>query len=129
MAPGKFLVGLWACPWVALIDKVKKQVVKIPCPNSDENQCTDLKPLPGFDLKCFPFYIIRNSKGLNLVDLVRLKMYKLLNKPNQSGSFEKMCIEEIDDNRLRIVFVTRFKASIEEIIIDEIFLNELRALA
>ena len=82
VSPNKFAVGCWGVPWVALVDKVKKTLIKIPCPLPDETQCTDLIPLPDFNLRSFPVLILRNSKALNLVNLSNLTMHRLLMRHN-----------------------------------------------
>ena len=82
VSPNKFAVGCWGVPWVALVDKVKKTLIKIPCPLPDETQCTDLVPLPDFNLRSFPVLILRNSKALNLVNLSNLTMHRLLMRHN-----------------------------------------------
>ena len=82
VSPNKFAVGCWGVPWVALVDKVKKTLIKIPCPLPDETQCTDLVPLPDFNLRSFPVLILRNSKAVNLVNLSNLTMHRLLMRHN-----------------------------------------------
>ena len=77
VSANKFVVGCWGVPWVALVDKVKKTLIKIPCPLPDETQCTDLIPLPDFNLRSFPILIHRNSKALNLVNLQNFTMHRL----------------------------------------------------
>ena len=36
VAPNKFAVGCWGVPWVALVDKNRKSLVKVNCPLADE---------------------------------------------------------------------------------------------
>ena len=83
----KFAVGFWGVPWVGLVDKKHRTLIKIECPMPDETQCTDLIPLPGFDAQTFPFLIQRNSKAVNLLNLASLSLHRLLKSENQSGSF------------------------------------------
>ena len=92
VSPNKFACGCWGVPWVALIDKVKRSLVKIECPLGDETQCTDLIPLPGFNSRSFPCLLLRNSKAVNLVNLTTLTMHRLMMRQNQVGSFEKTLI-------------------------------------
>ena len=80
-------------PWVGLVDRKQKTLIKIECPMIDEAQCTDLVPLPGFSAHSFPFLIQRNSKALNLVDLGSLSMHRLATSENQTGAFEKLFID------------------------------------
>ena len=127
VSPNKFAVGCWGVPWVALVDKVQKTLIKIPCPLPDETQCTDLVPLPDFNLRTFPILILRNSRALNLVNLSNFTMHRLLMRHNQSGSFEKLVIDvdKTNHNQLRLLFVTRDQA-IEEAKIENQFIHNLR---
>lgn len=36
VSPDKFAVGCWGVPWVGLVDKRKRSLVKIECPLADE---------------------------------------------------------------------------------------------
>ena len=119
----KFVVGCWGVPWVALVDKVKKTLLKIPCPLPDELQCTDLIPLPSFNLRTFPLLVQRNSKALNLVNLQNFTMHRLVMRNNQSGSFQKLMIDvdKYNHNKLRLIFVTREQA-VEEVVIEPSFM-------
>ena len=74
-------------PWVGLVDRIHKTLIKIECPSPDEIQCTDLTPLPGFNPQSFPFLVQRNAKAVNLVDLGGFFMHTLLVGENQSGAF------------------------------------------
>ena len=127
VAPNKFAVGCWGVPWVALVDKNKRSLVKVNCPLADESQTTDLIKLPGFDLRNFPCLILRNSKAINLVNLANLTMHRLLQKQNQSGSFEKMVLDFISENndQLRLLFATK-DSTIMEARIQHPFLANLR---
>ena len=87
VSPNKFAVGCWGVPYMALIDKHRKTLIKVDCPLSDETQCTDLIPLPGFNAITFPFLVQRNSKAINLVNLSTLTMHRLMMRQNQAGSF------------------------------------------
>ena len=84
-----FAVGIWGSPWVGLVDKRRKTLVKMECPLEDETQCTDLILLPGFNLRSFPFLLTRNSKAINLVNLANFSVHRLLMQQNQAGSFQK----------------------------------------
>jgi hypothetical protein len=64
-----FLIGGWGQPWVALCSKKNNVVEKIKTLSSDEKHITDVRPLPGFNLRTFPFCMIRTNRGINLVDL------------------------------------------------------------
>ena len=57
ISPNKFALGCWGVPWVAIIDKKERTLIKIECPLSDETQCTDLLPLPGYNSRSFPFLL------------------------------------------------------------------------
>ena len=72
ISPNKFAVGCWGVPWVGIVDKLKRQLVKIECPLGDETQCTDLIRMPGFNTRSFPFLLLRNSKAINLVNVATL---------------------------------------------------------
>lgn len=50
VAPETFAVGLWGVPWVGLVDKKQRALFKIECPTVAETSCTDLIPLPGFNI-------------------------------------------------------------------------------
>ena len=69
VSPNMFVVGIWGVPWVGLVDKRRRTLIKIECPIEDETQCTDLILLPGFNYRQFPFILMRNCKALNLVNL------------------------------------------------------------
>ena len=87
ISPNRFAVGCWNVPWIAIVDKKQRTLIRIDCPLSDETQCTDLVPLPGFNPRMFPFILQRNNKAVNLVNLATLTMNRLLMRPNQQGSF------------------------------------------
>ena len=96
-------------PWVGLVDKKQKTLIKIECPMVDEVQCTDLVPLPGFSAHSFPFLIQRNSKALNLVDLGSLSMHRLASSENQTGAFEKLSISDSDSKvveQVKILYIS-----------------------
>ena len=78
VSPNRFAVGCWGVPWVAVVDKVRRTLIKVDCPLSDETQCTDLLPLPNFNYQSFPFLLMRNSKAVNLVNLQNLSVHRLL---------------------------------------------------
>ena len=78
----RFAVGCWGVPWVGLVDKKLRTLVKIDCPMQDETQCTDLVALPGFDTQDFPFLVQRNSKTINLINLTNLTMHQLVKSEN-----------------------------------------------
>lgn len=92
IGPNRFAAGCWGVPWVAIIDKRLKTLIRIECPLSDETQCTDLIPLPGFSMHTLPLLLQRNSKALNLVNLATLTMHRLIIRPNQQGSHQKTVI-------------------------------------
>lgn len=92
IAPNKFAVGSWGQPWTAVIDKQAGSVNKIHCLHQNQNQTTDLAPLIGFDVRHFPFLVLRTKESLNLVNLRTGKMNLLLQRPNNAGSFEKLVI-------------------------------------
>ena len=89
MSPNKFAVGCWGVPWVGIVDKQKRSLIKIDCPLGDELQCTDLIPLPGYNSRSFPFLLLRNSKAINLVNTSSVSMHRLLMRQNQAGSCAK----------------------------------------
>lgn len=92
IAPNRFAAGCWGVPYVAIIDKKQRTLIKIECPLSDETQCTDLIPLPSYNSHSFPFLLMRNSKAINLVNIATLTMHRLLMRPNQSGAASKTVI-------------------------------------
>ena len=92
VSPNKFAAGCWGVPYVAIIDRKLRTLIKIECPINDELQCTDLIPLPSFNSRSFPFMLQRNSKALNLVNLATFSMHRLLMRPNQSGASPKTVI-------------------------------------
>ena len=118
VASDRFAVGCWGVPWVALVDKKQRSLVKIECPLPDETQCTDLVPLPGFDINAFPFLVQRNSKGINLISLASMSMHRLLMSENQTGSFEKLVIDADERvfEQMKIIFVTRNSNIVEAVI-------------
>ena len=79
-------------PWVGIVDKHRRTLIKIDCPLSDETQCTDLLPVPDFNSVNFPFLFQRNSKAINLVNIGTMSMNRLISRTNQAGSFQKMVI-------------------------------------
>ena len=83
VSPNKFAVGCWGVPWVGIVDKLKRTLIKIECPLDDETQCTDLIPLPNYNPRTFPFLICRNGKAVNLVNLGILSMHRLIMRQNQ----------------------------------------------
>lgn len=80
--PNKFAAGCWGVPWVAIIDKKQRTLIRIDCPLGDETQCTDLLPLPGYNIRNFPFLLLRNSKALNLVNVGTHSMHRLMMRQN-----------------------------------------------
>lgn len=76
----KYAVGCWGVPWIGIVDRLKRSLIKIDCPLQDETQCTDLIPLPNFNPVGFPFILIRNSKAVNLVNLATFSMHRLLTR-------------------------------------------------
>ena len=98
IGPNRFAAGCWGVPWIAVIDKRKRTLIKVECPLGDETQCTDLLPMPGYNARSFPFLLQRNSKALNIVNLATLSMHRLIMRPNQQGSFEKLVVHADKDN-------------------------------
>ena len=70
---------------------------------------------------------MRNSSAINLVNLANLTMHRLLHKPNQSGSFEKMVLDTNPSNnhQIRFLYVTK-DATIMEAKIQDTFITHLR---
>lgn len=103
---------------MALVDKKQRTLVKIECPLSDETQCTDLVPLPGFDIQTFPFLLQRNSKAINLISLASMSMHRLLMIENQTGSFEKLVIDADERvfEQMKIIFVTKTSNIVEAVV-------------
>jgi hypothetical protein len=121
-------VGSWGSPWAAVVDKQKQTAHKIWCPFTDETQCSDLEPLPDFDIRSFPFVLHRNRKSLNLINLRTGKMNRLLMRENNSTTFEKMALmKDVENSCLSIVFITK-SAVIEEIKVPNLFFTLLRDL-
>ena len=93
-----FVCGLWSEPYVSIVNRQDKSALRrvqypgaIPTRDS-EFQCTDLLPLPGFDLEQFPYALFRTNRAINLVDLRAGRTYNLITLANQSGTHSKMCL-------------------------------------
>ena len=129
VAPNRFAVGCWGVPWVGLVEKKLRTLIKIDCPYQEETQCTDLIALPGFDIRTYPFLVQRSSKTINLINLANLSMHKMLNSDNQSGSYEKLLIDTDSSikDQIKLVFVTK-DTNIVETVIDSSFVRKLKEL-
>lgn len=130
VAPNMFLVGCWGTPWVGLVDRLQKTLIKIECPTAEEIQCTDLVPLPGFNAQSFPFLVQRNSKALNLIDLAGLSMHRLVLSDNQSGAFEKLSVDADPKvlEQVRLTYIAE-KSKIMQTSLESNFIRQLKEIA
>ena len=118
-------MGCWGVPWIGIVDKLKRSLIKIECPLQDETQCTDLIPLPNFNPVGFPFILIRNSKAVNLVNLATFSMHRLLTRYNQAGSFQKTVINIDKSGEICLVYMTKDE-TIMEAKVDPSFISSVR---
>ena len=114
-------------PWVGIVDKLKRTLIKIDCPLGDETQCTDLIPLPGYNSRSFPFLLLRNSKAINLVNTSSVSMHRLLMRQNQTGSFTKIAlhIDQVNNDQIQLLFMTK-NATVMEAKVENSFVMNLR---
>lgn len=82
--------------------------------------------MPGYNSRTFPFLLLRNSKALNLVNLATLSMHRLMMRPNQTGSFEKMVVH-VNNDQVEVIFVTKMNALMEARI-ESSFIESLREI-
>ena len=90
------------------IDRMNNKVINFKDVHEMSRNCTDLKPLPGFDFYKFPFLISRTLTSINLVDVRNEKSYILLldAKPSFDNEFLSFVKKH---NKLSIVFASTVK--------------------
>jgi hypothetical protein len=125
MQPGCFFCGIWEQGY-GLVYRQGLPAQKVMYPSASEGQCTDVIPVPNFDVERNPFLFVRTNQAVNLVDVAQLNSTLLLKMPNQAHSYQKMKLH-FDDPDYRLL-LTNKSGSVLSIDIDRNLLNDLRHL-
>lgn len=103
--PGHFIASDWNEPNYYLIDRNRKHVDTIKDRRNPYQWCTDLKPLPGFHIDRFPFYVARTRFTLSLVNLKTHRVHDLIHtNQNSFHPFEKLVIISDEGNKISFVY-------------------------
>jgi len=115
--PQGFLVTDFNKPGYYMIDRreenVKKSKRREPTFIEDQKfiygACTDLNPMPGFDMNTFPYLLTRTSFSINLFDLKRKQTHTLIldKKPGFDNQF--MSVFSNVDGKVSIVYCAMTK--------------------
>ena len=71
--------------------------------------CTDVKMLPGFHPKTFPYFITRTSNFINLVDLKNRISYQLFEDKKPSFDNEFISLVENPNGKVSLAFSSAVK--------------------
>ena len=69
-------------------------------------QTTDIKPLPGYDYKHFPFLIVRAKHCISLLDIKNEKVYPIIYDKKPDFDNEFLSVVENSDSSISIVYAT-----------------------
>ena len=70
---------------------------------SQNINCTDIKPLPGYDLRRFPFLATRTGHHLNFLDIRNRRTYQVL--PDRKPSYDNEFMSVMCRSGGRVVLV------------------------